>query len=244
MSCAAGSAGSRNGQGGDALVHTPRIMRRPLFQENDIMRKLLAGAAVLALTVTAHAQSQMPNTSGGAPNPMAQGTQAQSNQAQTQNQKVSAATKQFVQKAAVTDMFEIEAGQLAQQKASSEDYKEFGQMIVNDHQQASGQLKSIAQNIQGIEVPSALDSAHQQKMTKLQSLSGAHFETQFKSDQVAGHQQAVKLFQDYSRSGDNPELKQFAQQILPKLQEHLKHAQALPKPGAAPTVGSGRSSSP
>ena len=202
------------------------------------MRKLLAGAAVLALTVTVHAQSPMPNTSGGAPNPLAQGAQTQN-----QPQNVSAATRQFVQKAAITDLFEIQTGQLAQQKADTDDYKEFGQMIVNDHQQASGQLKSIAQNIQGVEVPTALDSAHQQKMTKLQSLSGARFETQFKSDQVAGHQQAVKLYQDYSRSGDNPELKQFAQQILPKLQEHLKHAQALPKPGSAPTVGSGRSSS-
>ena len=125
------------------------------------MRKLLAGAAVLALTVTVHAQSQMPNTSGGAPNPLAQGAQTQG-----QNQKVSAATKQFVQKAAITDLFEIQTGQLAQQKADIDDYKEFGQMIVNDHQQASGQLKSIAQNIQGVEVPTALDSAHQQKMSE------------------------------------------------------------------------------
>jgi putative membrane protein len=213
------------------------------------MKHLVVGAALVALTAVAHAQSpgtqsprtqspgaqsQMPNTSGGAPHPVAQSAQST---------KVSAATRQFVQKAAITDMFEIQTGQLAQQKADGADYKEFGQMIVNDHQQSSGQLKSIAQNIQGVELPTALDGPHMQKLTKLQSLSGNGFETQFKSDQVAGHQQAVKLYQDYSRSGDNAELKQFAQQILPKLQEHLQHARALPKPGPAPTVGSGRGSS-
>jgi sporulation protein YlmC with PRC-barrel domain len=45
--------------------------------------------------------------------------------------------------------------------------------------------------------------------------------------QLSGHEEAVKLFDQYSQSGDKPELKQFAQQTLPNLREHLQHVQQL-----------------
>jgi putative membrane protein len=37
----------------------------------------------------------------------------------------------------------------------------------------------------------------------------------------------VELFWTYANEGDNPELKTFAQQTLPTLEDHLKHARTL-----------------
>jgi putative membrane protein len=185
------------------------------------MKSLILAAAFSVAATAALAQSSM------AP--------AQSQQ----GQKVSSATQQFVQKAAITDMFEIKAGDLVQQKAQSNDYKQFGQMIKTDHTKTSDQVKSMAKNMPGLQLPTDLDSAHKSKFDKLQSLSGAQFEDQFKKDVVAGHQDAIKLFEGYAQKGDNADLKKFAQDTLPKLKEHLQHAQALPKGAAAQTMGSG-----
>jgi putative membrane protein len=156
-------------------------------------------------------------------------------------QKVSSATQEFVQKAAVSDLFEIKAGDLVQQKARSSDYKQFGQMLKTDHTKTSDQIKSMAKNMPGLQLPADLDTAHKAKFDKLQSLSGAQFEDQFKNDAVAGHQDAIKLFEAYAQKGDNPDLKKFAQDTLPKLKEHLQHAQSLPKGTAAQTMGGGAS---
>jgi putative membrane protein len=152
---------------------------------------------------------------------------------------VSAATKKFVTTAAMTDMFEIQAGQLAQQKADDSAYKEFAQMIVADHTKTTDQIKSMAPKLPGVQLPQALDKTHQAKIDKLGSLSGAAFERQFKTEQAQGHKQAVEMFQTYAKSGDNPDLKSWAEQTLPTLKTHLQHAEALPNPRPAPTTGSG-----
>jgi putative membrane protein len=135
-------------------------------------------------------------------------------------------------------MFEIQAGKLAQDKAANAAHKDFGKMLVDDHTKTSEQMKMMAPKM-GAQLPTELDAKHKGVMQKLQSADGPRFDDQFKAAQVDGHKDAVKLFETYAQKGDNAELKQLAQQTLPKLKEHLQHAQQLPKGGQAPTVGSG-----
>ena len=107
----------------------------------------------------------------------------------------------------MTDMFEIQAGQLAQQMTSDSAHKEFAQMIVADHTKTTNQLKGMAPKLQGVELPQKLNETLQAKIDKLNSLSGAAFEQQFKTEQVQGHEEAIEQSQTYAKSGDNPELK-------------------------------------
>jgi putative membrane protein len=181
------------------------------------MKKLILAAALLALAAPSHAQNATDQSKAG------QGT-------------VSAATKKFVNEAAITDMFEIQAGQLAQQKANDSAYKDFAQMTIADHTKTTEQLKGM--NL-GIQPPEQLDATHKAKLNKLNALSGAAFERQYKTDQVQGHRQAIGLFERYAKSGENKDVKQFAENTLPTLKTHLQHAEALPRPGAQPTTGSG-----
>ena len=187
------------------------------------MKKLVLAAALLTLAASAHAQTAAPATAG-----------------RTSGQgAVSATTEKFVTTAAMTDLFEIQAGQLAQQKADDPAYKDFAQMTVSDHTKTTDQLKGMAPKLPGVELPRQFDKPHQAKIDKLNALSGAAFERQFKTEQVQGHKQAIELFQSYARRGDNPDLKKWAEDTLPTLKTHLQHAQALPSPRAAPTTGSG-----
>jgi putative membrane protein len=196
------------------------------------MKKLVIAAALLAFAAPAYAQTSAPT----AASPSAPGT---ANQMNAQKGNVSAATKKFATTAAMTDMFEIQAGQLAQQKTGDSAYKDFAQMIVSDHTKTTNQLKDMTTTLQGLELPQQLDKTHQAKIDKLNSLSGAAFDRQFKTEQVQGHKQAIQQFQTYAKSGDNPELKSWAEQTLPALKTHLQHAEALATPGPAPTTGSG-----
>ena len=184
------------------------------------MKTLVLTAALLALAAPLRAENATDQMKNGQP-----------------PTKASAATQKFAKTAAITDMFEIQAGQLAQEKVQDQAYKDFAQMIVRDHTNTSNELKSM--NI-GVPLPQILDSIHKTKIDKLNSLLGAAFEDQFKTGQVEGHKQAVAEFEQYAKRGDNPQLKQWAQTTLPTLKTHLQHAEALLQPASAPTVGSGK----
>lgn len=125
---------------------------------------------------------------------------------------------EFVKKAAMGGMFEVQSSQIALDQAESDHVRTFAQEMVNDHEAANETLKSIAAQA-GIEVPAQLDQKHQAKLEKLQA-ADANFEKQYVNMQVEAHDTAIKLYETYARDGDNEALKEFAQQTLPTLEEH------------------------
>jgi putative membrane protein len=135
------------------------------------------------------------------------------------------ATQDFVTKVAISDMFEIQTGKLAAQKGNAE-VKSFGQRMVKDHTKTSQELKSMLGKSK-VKVPTALDAEHRAKLGKLEKLSGDQFNSNYASMQVEAHQEAVKLFETYSSSGDDAELKAWAAKTLPTLKDHLEHARKL-----------------
>jgi len=139
----------------------------------------------------------------------------------------SPSTADFVKEAAVSDMFEIEAGKLAQQKGSPE-ARAFAMHMIEDHTKTSDAIKAMVKSGDvKADVPAALDSAHQSKLDKLKGLTGNDFNKNYDSVQVDAHKDAVSLFERYSKGGDNAKLKNFAGKTLPTIQDHLKMAQNL-----------------
>lgn len=140
----------------------------------------------------------------------------------------------FVKAAAISDMYEIQAGQLAQTKATTADIKSFASRMVTDHTKTTDQMKSILAKKPAMKPPAALDTRHKALLSKLRASSGANFDKLYAEQQVNAHQQAVLLFTNESQDGKDPDLKNFASQTLPTLQQHLSMAQQLSKGGAAP----------
>jgi putative membrane protein len=136
---------------------------------------------------------------------------------------LSPSTADFVKEAAVGDMFEIQASQLAAERADGPT-KAFASQMITDHQKTSNELKAMVQDI-----PTALDSSRQKMLDKLVGLNGADFTKQYQSDQVSAHKDAVSLFQRYAKGGDNAALKDWAAKMLPDLEQHLQMAQDLYK---------------
>ncbi len=143
--------------------------------------------------------------------------------AQQKGARLSAADRQFVTKAAQGGMAEVELGNLAVKKASSQSVKDFGQRMVDDHTKANDQLKQVAAN-EGITLPTSLDSKDKKTMAHLSKLSGTAFDKAYMSDMVKDHKKDVADFQREAKTGQDSEVKGFAAKTLPTLQEHLQMA--------------------
>jgi putative membrane protein len=140
-------------------------------------------------------------------------------------------TPDFVREAAMSDMFEIQSSQLAEQKSNDAATKTFAQKMVTDHTKTTTEMKSMMSSgkLKGVEAPTAMASSQQSMLDKLKGLNGNDFTKQYHDDQVSAHKDAVSLFERYGKGGDNPELKDWANKTLPTLQDHLKMAQDLDK---------------
>ena len=136
-------------------------------------------------------------------------------------------TSDFVNEAATSDMFEIQASELAASRTTG-NVQTFANQMVADHTKTTSDLTGLAQGA-NIPLPTAMTSAQQSMLTKLQGLQGNDFAKQYMDDQVSAHKDAVSLFQRYGNGGDNAQLKGWASQTLPTLQHHLDMAQGIYK---------------
>jgi putative membrane protein len=138
-------------------------------------------------------------------------------------------TSDFVKEVAISDMFEIQSSTLAQDKGNAPE-KSFASQMITDHTKTSTELKGLVSSGKvKADVPTALDSSHQSKLDKLKGESGKAFSSDYDSDQVSAHKDAVSLFERYAKGGDNADLKDWAGKTLPALQHHLEMAQDLKK---------------
>jgi putative membrane protein len=142
---------------------------------------------------------------------------------------IAPATADFVKEVATSDMFEIAASKLAQDKGNAPE-KTFASQMIADHTKTSTELKGLVTSGKvKAELPTALDSSHQSKLDKLKGENGQDFSSKFDSDQVSAHKDAVSLFERYAKGGDNADLKDWAGKTLPALKHHLDMAESLKK---------------
>jgi len=139
---------------------------------------------------------------------------------------VTVADSTFVKKAASGGIAEVELGQLALQKASSPDVKQFAQRMVNDHTKANGQLKQVAAD-EHIRLPQSMSAKDKATKDTLANLSGDDFDRAYMKDMVQDHRHDVAEFERESKSAQDPAVKSFAMQTLPTLRDHLKEAQRI-----------------
>jgi putative membrane protein len=134
----------------------------------------------------------------------------------------------FVDMAASSDMYEIEAAKLAQQMGKSDRVKAFATMMTTDHTKSSNDLKAaVGKAGNGLMVPTAMQAKHQANLDALKN-AGDMFDTTYAQQQVAAHQEALGLLQDQAKSGTVAELKTFASNTAPVVQHHLDEAKKLP----------------
>ena len=148
--------------------------------------------------------------------------------------------KMFITDMYSHNLYEIQLGQLAQRQAQDQQVKRFAQMLIEDHTKANQQLKQIAQSAQ-VQVQEKLDPVHQAKLQKKQQLPKSEFTRKFLNDQVAGHTAGILELTYQANKSQNQQVKQFAVQQLPKMEQHLTQVTELARAHAG---GSGAEARP
>jgi putative membrane protein len=182
-------------------------------------RKLIYTASIAALAYGLSqgafaAGNTTPSAQSSAPQPKA--TEPATN--------LSHGDRKFLENAAQGGMVEVQLGKLAEQKASSEQVKQFGKRMAADHQKANDELKKIAAN-RGFNLPVEMSGSARREYDKMQGKSGADFDREYMKEMVSDHKKDLKEFQSEAKSSKDADLKNFATSTLPTLQQHLDLAQ-------------------
>jgi putative membrane protein len=125
------------------------------------------------------------------------------------------------------DQEEIKAGNMAEEKGSSQQVKDYGRMLVQDHQKADKQVMQIAQKMH-VDLSNTKDvpqkvheqkEVHQNKMQQLQRLTGKQFDQGFAQLMSNGHQEAIQMVKN-AQANAKGDMKNLLDQLLPDLQKH------------------------
>lgn len=182
----------------------------------------LGACALLALTVfagtsgTARAQNSNSSTTDN----------ANSSGGMKQGSGQMAADHKFAMEAAMGGMMEVELGKLAASKGASDEVRQFGQKMVDDHSKANDELMQLASG-KGMTLPTAPSAKHQAEMQKLSALSGEKFDKEYVKMMLKDHKKDVAAFEKEANGGMDAELKAFAASTLPTLREHLQMIQRI-----------------
>ena len=182
---------------------------------------IIAACALLAVIVGARGVTGVQNSNSSA-------TQGNANDHAGTNHgsKMMDADHKFALEAALGGMMEVELGRVAAEKGASDEVRQFGQRMVNDHSKANDELKQIAEG-KGMMLPTAPDAKHQAEMQKLFALSGEKFDKEYVKMMVKDHKKDVAAFEKEAGGGADADIKAFAARVLPTLREHLQMIQRI-----------------
>jgi putative membrane protein len=137
-------------------------------------------------------------------------------------------TEDFIKEAAMSDMLEIDAAKIAQQKGNTTE-RAFAEKMITDHTKTTTELKGMVSGDMKAAIPTALDDASQKKLDKLKDAKPEDFASDYDPMQVDAHKDATSLFERYAKGGEDTKLKDWAGKTLPELQHHLEMAQDMNK---------------
>lgn len=135
--------------------------------------------------------------------------------------------KDFYDAATSANMLEIEASKLAETKSSNDQVKAYAMMMIKDHTESGQKLGQLATS-KNMTLPTQLLKRHQMMLDGLKEQEdGAAFDQDYRMKMVMSHEEAVTLFDHASKNSADPDIRAFAAEVLPKLQEHGGKAKKL-----------------
>ncbi|TBL33470.1 DUF4142 domain-containing protein [Verrucosispora sp. SN26_14.1] len=126
---------------------------------------------------------------------------------------------QYLQAVHQVNLYEIAAGELAQQKAENEQVKELAQQFVTDHTELDQSVQDVAGQL-NVQLPNEPTPDQRTALDQLNNASGEEFDRLWVTQGLAGHLQAIQATQTEISQGTEPQVVQLAQTALPVLQAH------------------------
>lgn len=126
------------------------------------------------------------------------------------------------------NMKEIMLATLAKERASSEEIKNYADMLIQDHTAMGDELAQFADNL-SVDLSGVRIEDSVLPLDSLQNLTPAQFDSWFKAKAIETHEATISYFQSViaNTAIDNAELKTWMEGKLPGLNSHLSAAQGL-----------------
>ncbi|MBE7177291.1 MAG: DUF4142 domain-containing protein [Mucilaginibacter polytrichastri] len=135
---------------------------------------------------------------------------------------------EFINKAAVGNMAEVLAGNLAAEKSENARVKAYGQMLAKDHGAADEALQTLATE-KNVTLPDAMDEAQKNHLNMMKEMSGSSFDGHYMAMMIEDHKKDIDAYKKAEKNIQDPKLKEMISNTLPVLQKHLDSAQAIQK---------------
>lgn len=145
-----------------------------------------------------------------------------------QSTTLSPKDKEFLKMAAVANMTEAHMGQLAESQASRAGVKDFGQTLVKDHTNAYQELAVLDSKL-GQTIPKGINARRHKTIEQLANVKGKKFDLPFLRDEVRDHERVIAAFKREAEHGQDQDVKAYATQVLPTIEQHLREAEKLLK---------------
>ena len=184
---------------------------------------ILLAAALVALPACKKTETTETTSMETETATMATDTAATTETTSTAAASLSAEDQEFVTKAGMGGLAEVQMGNLVQPKAANADVKTFAQKMVTDHSAANQELQQLAM-AKGVTLPTELAGDHKAALDHLATLSGAALDKAYMQHMVEDHVKDVAEFEKASTTAQDPDVKAFAAKTLPVLQQHLQLA--------------------
>ena len=125
----------------------------------------------------------------------------------------------YMASASSIDLYEIRSSELALQRSSSARIREFATMMIQAHKGTSSQLSFAGRRL-NLLPSAALNARHEALLTQLGS--AADFDSVYRQQQRAVHQEALALHADYAARGTSPTLRPVAEAIRSVVERHIR----------------------
>lgn len=206
------------------------LLRRVALGDNRMAKRLVCAVLALGFGGTAAAavaadQAPAPGSKNGA---VSAAEDTIGNAVGLVSAEMTSTAKGFVTAAAMSDMYEVEAGKIAQKRAHNAAIKDFAKQMVDAHTQTTAELKSIlASNNIAVTPPRRLDSRRQSMLDNLNGAKDENFDARYLDQQIGAHREALILMRGYAKDGDDVHLKAFADKTRAIVEKHLNMAKNL-----------------
>ena len=151
--------------------------------------------------------------------------------------------KIFLRKAAEGGIAEVKFGQLAAEKAGSDDVKAFGSKMVADHTLLNDEIKPIADSI-GVRLPKTMNKMDQAEYEKLSALTGEEFDKEYLADMVKDHRKDLREFHEEANSTNEPALKAAVEKGEGVIREHTHMVMKIAREKGVAVLPPGKPSPP
>ena len=151
--------------------------------------------------------------------------------AQSSTERTSEEAKQiptaadFAKQAAQANLYEIQAAEIALQRAKQPGVRDLAQGILADHKKAQEDLIEAAQGGNEV-IDDKLEAAQSKQLQALREAGDGEFDALYLSDQLRSHQAAMEFLSAYAENGEAGPLKTYAQAAFPTVRMHLVKVKA------------------